>query len=96
MASITEEKVIEILNTVIEKQRGKSIYEMGLVTQIDVKDNEISIIVTPTNPACPVGLKLAYDAKVALLNLPDVGKVNVKLIEHKHADEMNKMLKELG
>ncbi|MCK5038983.1 MAG: iron-sulfur cluster assembly protein [Thermoplasmata archaeon] len=96
MASITEEEVIKVLNTVIEKQSGKSIYEMGLVTQIEVKDDNISIIVTPTDPSCPIGMKLAYDAKVALLNLPDVGKVNVKLIEHKHADEMNKMLKELG
>ena len=42
MASITKENVIEVLNTVIEKQRGKSIYEMGLVTHIDVKDDDVA------------------------------------------------------
>ncbi len=96
MASITKEQVVDVLNTIIDKERGRSMWQMGLVTHLAIDlDNNISITVEPTNPACPIGLKMAYDAKVALISMADVGKVDVKIIGHKHADEMNKMLVDL-
>ena len=95
MTSITKEQVIAILKTVIEKERGKSIIQMGLVTELTVDDDLISITVTPSDPACPIGLKMAYDAKVLLVHMPGVQKVKLTVKGHKHADEMNKMLDEL-
>ena len=95
-ASITESDVIEVLNTVIEKERGRSIYEMGLIHLLEVTNNNIRIEVKPTNPACPVGMKLAYDSKVALLKMPDIVKVDVKIVDHKHASQFNQLLKELS
>lgn len=95
MTGMTEEEVIALLNTVIEKERNKSIYEMGLITKLDVNEKRISIIVEPGNPSCPIGLKLAYDAKVLLVHMPGVQRVDVTVKNHKHASEMNKMLNEL-
>ncbi len=96
MASISEEQVIEVLNMIIDKERNRSMWQMRLVTHLAVDpDNNISITVEPTNPACPIGLKMAYDAKVALISMADVGKVDVKIIGHKHSESMNRMLDEL-
>ena len=92
---MTKEEVIALLNTVIEKEKGKSIYEMGLVTKLDVNDKRILIIVEPGNPSCPSGLKMAYDAKVLLVHMPGVQRVDIMVKNHKHASEMNKMLDEL-
>ena len=95
MASITEEEVIEVLKKIIDRDSDKSVKELGFVSELVIENNDISITFTPSNPACPVGLKLAYDTKVELLKLPGVGKVDITIVGHKHSEGMNKMLDEL-
>ena len=95
MSSITEEGVIEILKTIIDRDSGKSVHELGFVSELVIEENDISMTFTPSNPACPVGLKLSYDTKVELLKLPGIGKVDITIVGHKHSEGMNKLLREL-
>ncbi len=95
MASITEKDIIQVLKSIIDRDCGKSIHELGFVSELVIENNNISMTFTPSNPACPVGLKLAYDTKVELLKLPDVGKVDITIVGHKHSKGMNEMLDEL-
>jgi len=95
MSSITEEDITEVLKTIIDRDCDKSVNELGFVSELIIENNNISMTFTPSNPACPVGLKLAYDTKVELLKLPGIGKVNITIVGHKHSEGMNKLLREL-
>ena len=95
MSSITEEEVIDILKKIIDRDCDKSVYELGFVSELIIDNNDMTMTFTPSNPACPVGLKLAYDVKVELLKLPGVGKVDITIVGHKHSEGMNKLLREL-
>lgn len=52
----TREQVIEMLETIIDPEVNMDIWTMGLIYDIDIKDDtHIRILMTLTTPACPVG-----------------------------------------
>jgi metal-sulfur cluster biosynthetic enzyme len=53
---IPREKVVETLQTIIDPEINMDIYTMGLIYDIQMKDERnIFILMTLTTPACPVG-----------------------------------------
>ncbi len=53
---ISKEKVIEMLETIMDPEIGLDIHTMGLIYDIQVKsEKEIYILMTFTSPMCPVG-----------------------------------------
>lgn len=54
MNSVTPEKVQEKLNLIADPELGFSIIDLGLVYDIAIRgDQEVSILMTLTSPACP-------------------------------------------
>ena len=52
----TRNQVIEMLETIIDPEVNLDIYTMGLIYDIQIKnEKEIFILMTLTTPACPVG-----------------------------------------
>jgi len=53
VSAITKEQVIEVLKTVYDPEVPVNIYDLGLVYDIDVEEQEVNIVMTLTSQHCP-------------------------------------------
>jgi metal-sulfur cluster biosynthetic enzyme len=74
--------VIETLRGTLDPEVGINIVDMGLIYGISInpKNNNIELRLTMTSPMCPVINIMLADVQMRLESLPDVGKVDVKLV----------------
>jgi len=82
--------VVEALRGVLDPHTGVSVYDMGLISELAVSEDSVSLTFMPTSPFCPVGAELAKAIKDQLLTVPGVKKVNIKVVGHLRADEINR------
>lgn len=72
--------IIEKLKDVYDPEIPVNIYDLGLIYNVDVDENDkASIIMTLTAPGCPVADILVDDAKQAALSVEGVKEANVEL-----------------
>ena len=77
---MTKENIIDILKTVYDPEVPiLDIYNMGLVYDIDVKDNDVNILMTLTSPACPMGGMILEMVKNSIKEKYPESNVNVNL-----------------
>ncbi len=50
----TKEEILEVLKGVIDPEIGLNIVDLGLVYEVDIKGNEITVTMTLTTPGCPM------------------------------------------
>ncbi len=65
-----KQKVMECLNTIFDPEIPVSIYELGLIYEVDVLPvNNVQIVMTLTAPGCPAAqsLPVEVDQKVRLI-----------------------------
>jgi len=78
--SMTKENIIDILKTVYDPEVPiLDIYNMGLVYDIDVKDNNVNITMTLTSPACPMGDMILEMVKNSITEKFPDAEVNINL-----------------
>jgi len=87
-----EQLVIEALRRVVDPHTGVSVYDMGLISNLSIKDGAVSLTFIPTSPVCPMGLQLARDIQKEISLLPGIVKCNVEVVGHMQADIINKEL----
>lgn len=87
-----EQQVIEALRKVVDPHTGVSVYDMGLISNLNIKDGVVSLTFIPTSPVCPMGLQLARDIQKEIALLPGIAKCNVEVVGHLQADMINKEL----
>ena len=73
------ELIIEALKTVMDPEIYIDIWTLGLIYDIDVVGTEVSIRMTFTSIACPVGPMLVEEVRQKTANVPGVTKVNVEV-----------------
>ena len=61
--------VVEVLRSVLDPHTGVSVYEMGLISELVVKDDSVSLTFMPTSPFCPVGVELAKSIRTGVLGI---------------------------
>lgn len=77
----SREDVIEALKTVSDPEIMINIYDMGLVYNIDIKENgDVFIEMTVTAPTCPVAGVLPQQAADAVALVKGTGRVEVKIV----------------
>ena len=77
----TKDDVIIALKTVCDPEIMINIYDMGLIYNIDIKDNgDVFIDMTLTAPGCPAAGILPQQAADAVSALKGVGNVEVKIV----------------
>ena len=76
-----EQKVITALKTVSDPEIPVNIYDLGLVynLQISEENNDICILMTLTTPNCPVAEDIPGQVQEAVSRVEGVGKVKVEL-----------------
>ena len=77
----TKEDIIEALKTVSDPEIDINVYDMGLIYNIDVRDNgDVFIEMTVTAPTCPVAGVLPQQAADAVALVEGTGNVEVKIV----------------
>jgi metal-sulfur cluster biosynthetic enzyme len=81
MRKVNKEKVIEALSTVIDIEIGIDIVSLGLIYKVEIdEDDNVTIVMTLTVPACPMAAMLTEQARGAAASVPGVQKVDLELV----------------
>ena len=76
-----KERVIDMLRTVYDPEIPVNIYDLGLVYDLDIADdNKVHIRMTLTAPNCPVAQSFPQTVKDAVLCVPEVSEAEVELV----------------
>lgn len=77
---IVKSDIESILKTIPDPELGISIWDLGLIYNIDIKDDgQIEVLMTLTTMGCPLFSLIADPIKSEVGKLPGVTKVNVEL-----------------
>lgn len=87
-----KEAVVSALKTVVDPHTGMNVYDMGLISEIEVDDDTASMTFMPTSPFCPVGVELAKSIREAALLVEGIEKCIVKVVGHVKAEEISKAI----
>ncbi len=80
-AQATEAEIIEVLKTIRDPELPVSIWDMGLVYNIDVSPDEtVTITMTLTTPACPVAESLPPEIEGKVRAIHGVKDCRVELV----------------
>lgn len=85
-----EDKIKIVLQNIYDPEIPVSIYELGLIYEINVNDdNDVTILMTLTSPNCPVAESLPNQVKTEIGFLKEVKNVNIELtFEPPWSDDM--------
>jgi metal-sulfur cluster biosynthetic enzyme len=87
-----KDEVVEMLRSVLDPHTGVSVYDMGLISEIVVSNDTVSLTFMPTSPFCPVGVELAKSIRDHILSIGGMKSCNVKVVGHIRADQINEAL----
>ncbi|RYD98511.1 MAG: DUF59 domain-containing protein [Sphingobacteriales bacterium] len=74
------DRVIEVLHTVFDPELPVNIFELGLVYDIKIGDNNsVDIIMTLTAPACPVAGDIIFEVQQKVSAVEGVTDAHVQL-----------------
>jgi metal-sulfur cluster biosynthetic enzyme len=76
----TKEQVYEALHECYDPEIPVNIVELGLVYDVDVKDEHVAVKMTLTAPGCGMGTMIANDARQRILALDGVVEATVDLV----------------
>lgn len=77
---IKEEEVIDCIKTVMDPEIPVNLYDLGLIYKIDIKNNNIEINMTLTNPNCPVAGQMPENVGKSVEILEGLKSVKVNLV----------------
>ena len=77
---VTEDRVMDALRLVIDPEIGINIVDLGLIYNLIITDNSITVIMTLTTPGCPMHSSLAGGVEHAVKNLDINSEVKVELV----------------
>lgn len=87
-----KEVVVEVLRGVLDPHTGVSVYDMGLISELVVGEDAVSLTFMPTSPFCPVGVELAKSIRDSVLTIQGMKSCSVKVVGHVRAEEINQAL----
>ncbi len=76
-----ETDIVQVLKTIYDPEiPGVSIYELGLIYDIDVDDNnDVNITMTLTAPNCPMADEIVADVEQHVKNVQGVNSARISL-----------------
>ncbi len=78
---INEEQVIECIRTVVDPEIPVNLYDLGLIYEIKINDNnDIKIKMTLTNPNCPVAGTMPESVGKSVEKLSNINSIEVSLV----------------
>jgi metal-sulfur cluster biosynthetic enzyme len=88
-----EDRIVDKLKEIMDPHTNKSLYDMGLISDLKVDNERVSLTFTPSSPYCPIGVQLAIAIKNGLSSIEGVEAVDVLVKGHVQEKEINEMIK---
>jgi metal-sulfur cluster biosynthetic enzyme len=88
----TEDDVIAILREIVDPHTNMNIYDMGLISGIEIAGGTVRLVFRPTSEFCPLGVHFAMNIKRRLSELQDAEEVDLKIVGHVHMDLINEQI----
>jgi ATP-binding protein involved in chromosome partitioning len=79
VARVTEPDVLRALGTVKDPDLGRDLVTLGMIENVVINGDDVSFTVVLTTPACPMKAKIENDCRRAVLALPGVGEISIKM-----------------
>lgn len=79
-ATLSEDRVYEALEEVIDPELGLDFVSLGLVYNVEIEEKDVYVTFTLTTPACPIGPQVSEQMKEFVGDLPGVEAVHPKMI----------------
>ena len=86
-------RAVSKLRSIIDPHTNISVYDMGLISELMVRPDAISLTFRPTSPFCPLAMQLAMNIRRSMGDLHGVKRVSVTVVGHYQEDNINKVLK---
>jgi len=78
---MTEEQIRETLKQIYDPEIGVNIVDLGLVSDIEIKPEEVHIQLTMTSPACPLhGVITRNMDKILRQTFSELGPMTIELV----------------
>lgn len=77
--TLTQEMVLEALRKVQEPELHKDLVTLNMIRDIQIKGDRISFTIVLTTPACPLKTRIEQEARQAVMELPGVKSVEIKM-----------------
>ena len=85
-----EDEIIKVLKQIYDPEIPVNIYDLGLIYEIDVDDDDhVKIVMTLTTPNCPIADDIIIDVQHKVEEIEGVASVNLKLTFDPPWDESN-------
>jgi len=74
------DKIIRAIKTVYDPEIHVDVYELGLIYEIDIKDNkDVHVLMTLTSPSCPAAESIPSDVKNRIEMIKEINDVDVEI-----------------
>ena len=74
------DKIIRAIKTVYDPEIPVDVYELGLIYEIDIKDNKaVHVLMTLTSPSCPAAESIPSDVKIRIEMIKKINDVDVEI-----------------
>ena len=80
MNEINKEDIISILKECYDPEIPIDLWNLGLIYNINIKNNDVSIVMSLTTPGCTMGEYMANDIKTKVKKLSNIKNVNVEVV----------------
>lgn len=75
-----QDKIVVMLRTVYDPEIPVNIYDLGMIYDVDVDDNNnVTIEMTFTSPSCPAADFILMDVQMKVESIKEVNKVDINL-----------------
>ena len=74
------DKIIRAIKTVYDPEIPVDVYELGLIYEIDIKDNkDVHVLMPLTSPSCPAAESIPSDVKNRIEMIKEINDVDVEI-----------------
>lgn len=87
---VDKDEVVERLRKVMDPHTKQSVWDMGLIEELEVEGDRVRLIFRPSSPFCPIGQQLAFAIKRSIEELGV--KAEVKVSGYVREKELNELL----
>ncbi len=76
---VDREQVLQALGTVMEPELHRDLVSLNMIQDLTIDENVVNFTIMLTTPACPLKGTIERDARAAVIKLPGVERVEIKL-----------------
>lgn len=77
---VNDNLILTLLKDVEDPEMGVNIVDLGLIYDVKIENEEITIEMTLTSPACPAGPEIIQAVRDKLYSIQGISDVRVKLV----------------